>query len=422
MTAHVKAPPAKISPRAALEKVRALAEEHHRYRAGSLNLGCAEALTSRLVREMLATDFARRYGTKGGYAGGRYLDEIELIGENLACRIFGAKYAILSPVTGHVGLMTTLLALTSPGDTFMITAAVDGGYGLDVAKRMGLRVVNTAFDLETCNLDVDRNRELILREKPKLVCFGAPRFLFPHPVKELIAACREVSAIVCYDGSHPLGLIAGRQFQAPFEDGADMMVGSTSKTMFGPARGLLLVREDAEIYDKLLSVYRNFLIQSTYQLNGLVALVVALAETMEFGKAFAKGVVANSRALAKALSERGVDVLGMSQGGSLSHQVLPRIGWFANDESRATREHLQSAGILCDGMVRFGTQQLTRAGATPADMETVADLVSDTLQVKPGDAKLAKIRKQVAEFANAHRQLKFTFDDDEDAFEYFKLG
>jgi glycine hydroxymethyltransferase len=422
MTAHANVPPTDISPKAALKAARALAEEHHKYRAQSLNLGCAEALTSRLVREMLATDFARRYGTKGGYAGGRYLDEIELIGENLACRIFGAKYAILSPVTGHVGLMTTLLALTSPGDTFMITAAVDGGYGLDVARRMGLKVVNTVFDLDRCNLDVERTRELILKEKPRLVCFGAPRFLFPHPVKELLPACREVGALVCYDGSHPLGLIAGGQFQAPFEDGADLMVGSTSKTMFGPARGLLLVREDPEIYDKLLSVYRNFLIQSTYQLNGLVALVVALAETMEFGKQFASGVVANSRALAKALSERGVDVLGMSQGGSSSHQVLPRIGWFANDESRATRDHLQSAGILCDGMVRFGTQQLTRAGATPQDMETVAELISNALQVKPGDAKLKKIRQRVGEFAAAHRKLKFTFDADEDAFEYLKLG
>jgi hypothetical protein len=29
---------------------------------------------------------------------------IELIGEQLACRLFGVKYAILSPVTGHVAV------------------------------------------------------------------------------------------------------------------------------------------------------------------------------------------------------------------------------------------------------------------------------------------------------------------------------
>src|SRR5262245_33067460 len=77
----------------AVKTIRKLAQEHHDFRGRSLNLGCAEILTSRLVREMLATDFARRYGTKGGYAGGRYLDEIETIGEKLACKIFGAKYA-----------------------------------------------------------------------------------------------------------------------------------------------------------------------------------------------------------------------------------------------------------------------------------------------------------------------------------------
>jgi glycine hydroxymethyltransferase len=372
---------------------------------------------------MLATDFARRYGTKGGYAGGRFLDEIETVGENLACRIFGAKHAILSPVTGHVALMTTLLALTSPGDTIMITAAADGGYGLEVAKRMGLKIAHTVFDLDLCNLDVERTRSVILQERPRLVFFGAPRFLFPHPVKELMGACREVGAVVCYDGSHPLGLIAGGQFQDPMADGVDLMVGSTSKTLFGPARGLLLVREDAEIHEKLLSVYRNFLIQSTYQLNGLVALAVALAETMEFGQAFAADVVANSRALAKALSDRGVDVLGMDQGGSQSHQVLPRIGWFANEQSRAMRDTLQSAGIFCDGMVRFGTQQLTRLGAGPKDMKVVAELIGAAMTTSPDDAaKLARIREDVAGFAESHRKLCYTFDHDEDAFRYFALN
>lgn len=422
MTAATKIRSKPSDARSAAFKVRKLAEEHHRYRSHSLNLGCAEILTSPLVREMLATDFARRYGTKGGYAGGAYLDEIEQIGEDLACRIFGAKYAILSPVTGHVAVMTTLLGLTSPGDTVMSLNFADGGYPMGIAERMGLKVVDTVFDLERCNLDVERTRDVILRERPQLIFFGAPRYLFPHPVPRLLDTCKSVGATVCYDGSHPLGLIAGKKFHDPLTEGVDLLIGSTSKTLFGPARGILLVRESEEIREKLLDVYRKFLVQSTYQLNGLVALVVALAETAEFGRSFAANVVANSQALAKGLSERGIEVLGMEQGGSQSHQVLPKIGWFPSEKTQAIRDRLQKAGIFCDGLIRFGTQQLTRLGVTDREMEQVADFIAEAYMLGDSDnTGLARIRKKVERFAESHRTLHYTFGDDADAFRYLKF-
>jgi glycine hydroxymethyltransferase len=403
-------------------RVRSLAEEHHQCRSSSLNLGCAEILTSALVREMLATDFARRYGTKGGYAGGTFLDRIEEIGEELACRIFNARFAILSPVTGHVAVMTSLLALTDRGDTIMSTSVADGGYPMGIAERLGLRVVNTVFDLDRCNLDIQRTKDIILQERPRLIFFGAPRYLFPHPVPELLGACRSVGASVCYDGSHPLGLIAGGQFHDPLAEGVDLLIGSTSKTLFGPARGIILVRESDEIYEKLLSVYKNFLVQSTYQLNGLVALVVALAETIEFGQSFARSVVANSQALARGLSRRNMDILGMNQGGSQSHQVLPRAGWVPSQETQLIRDRLQRAGILCDGLLRFGTQQLTRLGVTAQETDEVAGLIAEAFGLDENDeAGLDRVRKNVEQFAAAHRTLHYTFEQDADAFRYFKL-
>jgi glycine hydroxymethyltransferase len=224
-----------------------------------------------------------------------------------------------------------------------------------------------------------------------------------------MGACREVGATVCYDGSHPLGLIAGGQFQDPIADGVDLLIGSTSKTLFGPARGILLIRESEEIHEKLLSVYRNFLIQSTYQLNGLVALAVALAETIEFGRSFATAVVANSQALAKALSERGVEILGMDQGGSRSHQVLPKIGWFPSEKTQLVRDQLQAAGIFCDGMLRFGTQQVTRLGATTKDMETLAGFIAEALASASADtSRLARINDEVAGFADFNTRSTLT--------------
>jgi glycine hydroxymethyltransferase len=238
-----------------------------------------------------------------------------------------------------------------------------------------------------------------------------------------LAACRSVGTTVCYDGSHPLGLIAGGQFHDPLAEGVDLMIGSTSKTLFGPARGVLLVRESEEIREALLDVYRKFLVQSTYQLNGLVALAVALAETLEFGRAFALAVVANSQALAKGLAGRGVDVFGMARGGSMSHQVLPRIGWSPSEKTMAIRDRLQRAGVFCDGMLRLGTQQLTRLGYGPKEMDEVAGIIAEVMGLGDGEAAaLDRVRKRVSDLASAHSTLRYTFGNREDAFRYVKLG
>jgi glycine hydroxymethyltransferase len=200
-------------------------------------------------------------------------------------------------------------------------------------------------------------------------------------------------------------------------DDGQIAAAYTSKTLFGPARGILLVRESEEIHEKLTDVYRNFLIQSTYQLNGLVALTLALVETTEFGERFAAAVVANSRALARGLSEQGVEVLGMDQGGSRSHQVLPKVGWIPSAKTQALRDNLQKAGICCDGLLRFGTQQLTRLGVTEVEMDEVANFIASVLKFGDGE----RVRRDTEAFTDRHQTLQYCFDDNDEAFRYYWL-
>src|SRR5206468_2763205 len=75
---------------------------------------------------------------------------------------------------------------------------------------------------------------LIEDEKPSLVVFGQSFFLFPHRVRELADACSSAGSRIAFDGSHVLGLIAGGKFQKPLEEGAELPLGSTHKSLFGP--------------------------------------------------------------------------------------------------------------------------------------------------------------------------------------------
>ena len=71
---------------------------------------------------------------------------------------------------------------------------------------------------------------------------------------------------------------------------------------------------------------------------------VAFAEMLEFGKQYAKQVVANAKALGQALHERGFALLGEHKGFTESHQIAVDVSKFAlgGDMERA----LESANII----------------------------------------------------------------------------
>src|SRR3989442_7063006 len=96
------------------------------------------------------------------------------------------------------------------------------------------------------NIDVEKARGLIEDEKPSLVVFGQSFFLFPHPVKELADACNKAGSRLVYDGSHVLGLIAGGEFQRPLQEGAELLLGSTHKSLFGPQAGIIVGKPEVE--------------------------------------------------------------------------------------------------------------------------------------------------------------------------------
>lgn len=404
-------------------RVRALARSHQEYRSARLSLGCAEALTSESVREMLATDFGRRYGTKGGYSGGRFLDEVEDIGEQVARDLFGVRHAILSPITGHVAYEAVLGGLTEPGDTVMCLNPEEGGYPTAIVERLGLNTAFHVFDWDSFNLDVEATEQRILETKPRMVVFGSPRYLFAHPVRELLAACREVGAIVGYDASHPFGLIAGKTFDDPISAGVDVLFGSTSKTLFGPTRGLILVRDSDEIRDRIVSVFTRFLLQSTYQLNALAALAVSLAETSAFGEAFAADVVTNARRLANALAAEGIEMIGADRGFTHSQLVLPELSTHDAKEREAVQRRLERAGILSDRFVRFGTQQVTRLGMGTDEMDAIGELAAEVIHSDDEDGQLiTRVGAKVQEIAGRYQHLHYSFGESASAFDYSTIA
>jgi glycine hydroxymethyltransferase len=332
------------------------------------------------------------------------MDELEATGEKLACEVFGADWATLRPLSGHVADMIMVSTLTKPGGSILTVNPANGGYpGLSdqagYPTFVNVRNLYFPFDSERMNIDVDKAKVLIEDEKPSLVVFGQSFFLFPHPVRELASACNSAGSRVAFDGSHVLGLIAGGEFQKPLEEGAELLLGSTHKSLFGPQGGIIVGKSGSEAEVK----GRQFpgLVDNAHW-NRVAALTWALDEARRVGGKYAAQVIANSKALAKALHEGGVPVMCPDYGFTGSHQVF--LDMKETKEIENFAQHLEDANIIVDHGIRVGTCEATRRGMKAKDMERVAELI---VRVYKGE-ETAKVRREATRLRRQFNRILYT--------------
>jgi glycine hydroxymethyltransferase len=356
--------------------LRKLLQAHEKWRLENcLNLIVSENFTSPAVREMLGCDLTNRYTAPDKfYMGTRYTDQIQTETENLAKQVFGAKYADVRPLSGHSADMILLAALANRGEKIMVVGKAYGGYpGISeegYPKVYGLQVCEFPFNTKIFNIDAEQAARSIEYERPRIVIFGASMILFPHPVRALTGACRKVEAKIAFDGSHVLGLIAGNQFQDPLREGADVLIASTHKSFFGPQGGIILANDNEE---QLRGAVFPSLVDNAHW-NRIAALYVALSEMKRFGRQYASQVVRNSKALAKALDEHGVGLIGKDSGFTESHQTIVNV--VSQEEGVRLARKLEEANIIVDSGIRIGTCEETRRGMRESEMNSIAELIA----------------------------------------------
>ena len=377
----------------------------------TINLIPSENVTSEQVRSILASDLGHRYTLPWGkewhgytvensYRGTRYLDEIEGLGERLAREVFRARHATLKPMSGHLAGMLLLASTCSRGDRIMVLESRVGGYDGYMPEYMpamlGLQVDFLPFDESEWTIDAREAANRIIAGKPKLVLIGGSFIVFPHNLRALRKACDEVGALLAYDGSHVLGLIAGGQFQDPLREGADVLFGSTHKSFFGPQGGLVVTdRED--LFSRMGENF-TWRVADNAHWNRIAATAQGLLEVKAFGQAYAKQVVRNAQALGRELEKRDLPVKFAHRGYTKSHQVhllesglMKRWNTNPNDWSVA----LEKNDIIVDSVARIGTNEVTRMGARESQMGELADLILGATKGDDVRAGVSALRKNL---------------------------
>jgi glycine hydroxymethyltransferase len=436
-----------MSARNSYNDVLRLMREHHAWFNRSIPLIASENIPSPAVREALISDFGNRYaeGWPGErvYAGCIYIDQVELICNSLARQVFGAEFADCRATSGVVANLAIYAAFSNPGD-YMMAASIPSGGHISHGKKEhsgtaglvhGLNIEHYPFSKEEMTIDVDATKKKIEEMKrdgkpPRIGMFGGSLFLFPHPVKELSGFMHDQGMYVNYDGAHVAGLIAGGEFQDPLREGVDSMTMSSHKTLWGPQGGIIVSFEKhADAIKKAIFPGNT----SSHHLHHVAGKAIALAESVEFGKQYAKQVIRNAKALAEALAGHGFGVLGEKRGYTASHQIAVDVTKFGDGGN--IEKDLEKAGIILNrqllpgdikagrhymhpGGVRIGVPEVTRLGMKESEMKEIANFIKRVVVDKQDQARVAK---DVEEFRKRFQTVQYAFENAVKAYEYISL-
>jgi glycine hydroxymethyltransferase len=391
-----------------IDEIMQLVQSHEEWRGKQcLNLIPSENIMSPAVRTLLSSELGHRYTARDRfYMGTRFTDQIEEYGEKVARELFKAETADLRPLSGHIADLIVLANLTKQNETLMCVSPDDGGYpGMwkdGLAGLLKLKVTPFPFSKKNMRIEVQEAQEAIRTARPKAVIFGASLITFHHPVKDLAKVARENGAVVAFDGSHVLGLIAGGQFQDPLREGAQVLVGSTHKSFFGPQGGIILANKEPGEFLKE-KIYPAFVDNAHW--NRIAALTLSLAEMRDFGRDYARQVVRNSKTLAKSLYDHGFPVICSRLGFTESHQAILDYG--DTKKARSVAEKLQRAHIIVDCVIRVGTCEVTRRGMKEAEMLKVAELLR---RVIIDEERPDVVKKDVAKLCGEFQKVEYCFD------------
>jgi glycine hydroxymethyltransferase len=405
--------------------IEELAQENHRlHDVEAINLNPATNVLNPRAEKLLASGMSSRASL--GHPGDKYetglgaIEQIEIITQELACEVFGSTYAEFRVPSGAIANLYAFMATTEPHDTIIAPPPTIGGH---VTHHKGgsaglyrLKTISAPVDATGYTIDIDALRTLAHEVKPKLITVGGSLNLFHHPIAKVRAIADEVGAKVLFDAAHLCGMIAGKVWPQPLEEGAHLMTFSTYKSLGGPAGGLIVTNDD-EIAQTIDAIAYPGL-TANFDAAKTAALGITLQDWKSVGRDYAQMMVQTAKALAENLQNNGVAIFAADKGFTTSHQFAILAAPYGGGQSAAKR--MGQAGLLACGIglpvapvdgdlngLRIGTPEIVRLGMKVEHMQTLADFIAKSLNPSSNpDA----IRKDVTEWRKQFSGVHYTVD------------
>ena len=354
----------------------------------------------------LTNKYAEGLPGKRYYGGCQFVDEVEQIAIDRACKLFGAKYANVQPHSGAQANSAVYFGLLEVGDTIMGLSLAEGGHlthgmHLNYSGRY-FKVVPYGLDANEA-IDYDRVEQLARECKPKIIVAGASAYSLRIDFKRFAEIAHSVGAYLMVDMAHYAGLIAAGVYPTPFGH-ADIVTTTTHKTLRGPRGGLIFCRPDLE--KKINSAVFPGM-QGGPLMHVIAAKAVALGEALQPEyKTYQEQVMKNAHVMAEQLMARGlrivsgrteshvmlVDLRPLKITGKTAETVLHSVGITVNKNAIP---HDPEKPFVTSG-IRLGSPAMTTRGFKEDEARLTANLIVDVLEAPEDQAVLDRVRGEVA--------------------------
>jgi glycine hydroxymethyltransferase len=375
-----------------------------------IELIASENYASKAIMEALGSSLTNKYSegyvSKRYYGGNEIIDEVESLAIERCKKLFGCEHVNVQPLSGSPANAAVYFATLKPGDKVLGLQLDHGGHlshGHPV-NFSGLLYNFTQYqvDEESGRIDMEKVREIALREKPKMILAGFSAYSRNLDWKKFKEIADEVGAITFADIAHIAGLIAGKAIESPIPY-FDIVSSTTHKTLRGPRGAIVMCKEHfAKAIDK--AVFPGM--QGGPHDHATAAKAVAFSEALqpEF-QTYAKNVIENAQVMAAELMAAGfkiisggtdnhlmvVDVTSKGISGKEAERILDLVGI---STSRSTipfdsRKPMDPSGI------RLGTPAITTRGFDATDSRAVAQAIIQVIENFNDNKKLESIRENI---------------------------
>lgn len=363
-----------------------------------IELIASENWTSKAVMAAMGSPLTNKYaeGLPGHryYGGCQVVDRVEELARERAKKLFNCDYANVQPHSGAQANLAVQFALLKPGDTILGMNLSQGGH---LSHGSPANISGTYFNVipygvdENGFIDYDEMKRLAVEHKPKLIIAGASAYCRTIDFKKFREAADACGAVLMVDIAHIAGLVAGGVHPSPFPY-ADVVTTTTHKTLRGPRGGLILWNQEAQDKYKFnKAVFPG--IQGGPLEHVIAAKAVCFKEALDPSfKTYAENIVANAKALAKGLMDRGIQIVS---GGTDNHLMLIDLtnfdltgkdveAWLDDAHITANKNTIpneKQSPFVTSG-IRLGTPAVTTRGFTVEDMDKVAEAISIVIKEK----------------------------------------
>ncbi|AXQ29050.1 serine hydroxymethyltransferase [Solimonas sp. K1W22B-7] len=357
----------------------------------------------------LTNKYAEGYPGKRYYGGCEFVDVAEQLAIDRLKQLFDCDYANVQPHSGAQANAAIFLALVNPGDTVMGMNLAQGGHLThgNPANFSGkhYKIVPYGLDPVSGVINYDEMERIALETQPKMIIGGFSAYSRLKDWKRMREIADKVGALFWVDMAHVAGLVAAGEYPSPLPY-AHVVTSTTHKTLRGPRGGIILSKGQSEEFNKKLNSAVFPGIQGGPLMHVIAAKAVAFKEALDPSfKVYQKQVVANARAMAKVLLDRGYKVVS---GGTDNHlfllDLIAKNVTGKDAEAVLGRAHLTvnknsvpndpKSPFVTSGL-RLGSPASTTRGFKEAEMAKVANWIADLVDAMSAGADVEAVVTRV---------------------------